>query len=93
MLENRYSGFYIRILTGVLAPRAPASIVSKLNAAVNDALRSPEISANFARFSAQAKVGSPRLRRLVGRSPEIGLWSELGREARVAASPRMMAAM
>jgi tripartite-type tricarboxylate transporter receptor subunit TctC len=34
--------------------------VSKLNAAINDALQSPEINTNFARFSAQAKVGSPQ---------------------------------
>ena len=61
MLENGYSGFPSASWTGVLAPAGtPASIVSKLNAAVNDALRSPEISANFARFSAQAKVGSPQ---------------------------------
>jgi tripartite-type tricarboxylate transporter receptor subunit TctC len=61
MLENGYSGFPSASWTGVLAPAGtPASIVSKLNAAVNDALQSPEISANFARFSAQAKVGSPQ---------------------------------
>jgi tripartite-type tricarboxylate transporter receptor subunit TctC len=61
MLENGYSGFPSASWTGVLAPAGtPASIVSKLNGAVNDALQSPEISANFARFSAQAKVGSPQ---------------------------------
>ena len=47
--------------TGVLAPAGtPAPLVSKLNAAVNDGLRSPEISANFAKFSAEAKIGSPQ---------------------------------
>src|SRR6185436_14450275 len=55
MIENGYSGFQSTSWTGVLAPAGtPASIVSKLNTAVNDALQSPEISTNFARFSAQA---------------------------------------
>jgi tripartite-type tricarboxylate transporter receptor subunit TctC len=61
MMESGYSGFPPASWTGVLAPAgAPGSIVNKLNAAINDGLRSPEISANFARFSAQAKIGSPR---------------------------------
>jgi len=61
MLEHGYSGFPPASWTGVLAPAGtPASIVGKLNAAINDALQSPEISTNFAKFSAQAKVGSPQ---------------------------------
>jgi tripartite-type tricarboxylate transporter receptor subunit TctC len=61
MLELGYSGFPPASWTGVLAPAGtPASIVGKLNAAINDALQSPEISTNFAKFSAQAKVGSPQ---------------------------------
>ena len=61
MLESGYSGFPSASWTGVLAPAGtPAPIVGKLNAAINDALQSPEISTNFARFSAQAKVGSPQ---------------------------------
>jgi tripartite-type tricarboxylate transporter receptor subunit TctC len=34
--------------------------VDKLNASINDGLQSPEISALFAKFSAQVKIGSPR---------------------------------
>jgi len=61
MLESGYSGFPSASWTGVLGPAGtPAPIVGKLNAAINDALQSPEISTNFARFSAQAKVGSPQ---------------------------------
>ncbi len=61
MLESGYSGFPSASWTGVLAPAGtPASIVSKLNATINDGLQSPQISADFSRFSAQAKVGSPQ---------------------------------
>jgi tripartite-type tricarboxylate transporter receptor subunit TctC len=61
MLEHGYSGFPPASWTGVLAPAGtPPSIVGKLNAAINEALQSPEISTNFAKFSAQAKVGSPQ---------------------------------
>jgi tripartite-type tricarboxylate transporter receptor subunit TctC len=61
MLEHGYSGFPPASWTGVLAPAGtPASIVGKLNAAINDAPQSPEISTNFAKFSAQVKVGSPQ---------------------------------
>ena len=61
MMESGYSGFPPASWTGVLAPAGtPGSIVNKLNAAINDGLQSPEISANFARFSAQANIGSPR---------------------------------
>jgi tripartite-type tricarboxylate transporter receptor subunit TctC len=61
MIESGYSGFPSASWTGVLAPaRTPAAVVSKLNAAINDGLQSPQISANFAKFSAQAKIGSPQ---------------------------------
>jgi hypothetical protein len=43
-----------------LAGAAGHSLVSKLNAAVNDGVRPPEISANFAKFSAQVKIVSPQ---------------------------------
>jgi tripartite-type tricarboxylate transporter receptor subunit TctC len=61
MLESGYNGFPAASWTGVLAPAGTsAAIVNKLNAAINDGLQSLEISANFARFSAQAKIGSPK---------------------------------
>ena len=47
--------------TGVLAPAGtPAAIVGRLNAAINDCLQSAEIKTNFARFSAEVKIGSPQ---------------------------------
>ena len=61
MIESGYSGFPPASWTGMLAPAGtPASFVDRLNVAVNQGLRSPEISGNFARFSAQAKIGSAR---------------------------------
>jgi tripartite-type tricarboxylate transporter receptor subunit TctC len=61
MIELGYSGFPPASWTGVLAPAgAPAPVVDKLNAAINNGLQSPEMTANFARFSAQAKIGTPQ---------------------------------
>ena len=45
----------------MLAPAGtPAAVIGKLNAAINNSLKSAEIKGNFARFSAEAKVGSPQ---------------------------------
>ena len=61
MVESGYPGFPPASWTGVLAPAGtPPAVVAKLNAAINDCLQSAEIKANFARFSAEVKVGSPR---------------------------------
>jgi len=47
--------------SGVLAPAAtPKSIVDKLNAAINEILRSKEIETILARLSAKPKIGSPQ---------------------------------
>ena len=46
--------------SGVLAPAGtPASTVDKLNAAINEILKSKEIEAILARLSAKPKIGSP----------------------------------
>jgi tripartite-type tricarboxylate transporter receptor subunit TctC len=61
MVESGYGGFPPASWTGVLAPAGtPAAVVGRLNAAINAGLQSPEITASFARFSAQAKIGSPQ---------------------------------
>ena len=47
--------------SGILAPAAtPKSIVDKLNAAINEILRSKEIETILARLSAKPKIGSPQ---------------------------------
>ena len=37
----------------------PASVVSKLNATINDGVKSSEMQASFARLGLDAKTGSP----------------------------------
>src|SRR5258708_22075282 len=45
---------------GILAPAGtPPEIVSKLNAAINDTLRSAEMKASMAKLGFEAKIGSP----------------------------------
>jgi tripartite-type tricarboxylate transporter receptor subunit TctC len=61
MSELGYNGFPSASWSGVLAPAgAPAAVIGKLNATINDGLQSPELSAIFAKFSAQVKIGSPQ---------------------------------
>ena len=61
MVESGYTGFPPASWTGVLAPAGtPTAIVSRLNAAINDCLQSAEIKTNFARFSAEVKIGAPQ---------------------------------
>ena len=46
---------------GVLAPAGtPAEIVGKLNAAINDTLRSPEMNEAMTKLGMDAKIGSPQ---------------------------------
>jgi tripartite-type tricarboxylate transporter receptor subunit TctC len=45
---------------GILAPAGtPPNIVAKLNAAINDTLRSVEMKASMAKLGFEAKIGSP----------------------------------
>jgi tripartite-type tricarboxylate transporter receptor subunit TctC len=61
MIESGYTGFPASSWTGVLAPAGtPAPVIGRLNAAINNGLQSAEIKAIFAKFSAEAKVGSPQ---------------------------------
>ena len=46
---------------GVLAPAATApEIVAKLNAAINETLRSPEMKESMAKLGFDAKIGTPQ---------------------------------
>jgi tripartite-type tricarboxylate transporter receptor subunit TctC len=61
MMESGYRGFPSSSYTGVLAPAGtPTAIIDRINAAINAGLESAETRAIFARFSAEAKVGSPQ---------------------------------
>jgi tripartite-type tricarboxylate transporter receptor subunit TctC len=60
LVESGYPDFVIDAWTGMVAPAGtPPEIVGQLNAAVNDALKSPATQENFAKFSAIAKPGTP----------------------------------
>jgi tripartite-type tricarboxylate transporter receptor subunit TctC len=60
MAELGYPNLIVTAWTGVVAPAGtPARIVGKLNAAINQALKSPELEASFAKLKAQPLIGSP----------------------------------
>jgi tripartite-type tricarboxylate transporter receptor subunit TctC len=45
---------------GIVAPNGtPAHVIDKLNTAINEFLRSPEVEASLAKFNAKPKIGSP----------------------------------
>jgi tripartite-type tricarboxylate transporter receptor subunit TctC len=60
LVESGYPDFVLDAWTGLVAPvGTPDAIVGKLNATINDSLRSPEVRATLAKFSAIAKIGTP----------------------------------
>ena len=60
MAESGFPGFPEEVWYGLLAPAGtPAPIVEKLNTAVNEALKSPELRANLAKLGNEAKIGTP----------------------------------
>jgi tripartite-type tricarboxylate transporter receptor subunit TctC len=60
-VESGFPDLIIDAWTGVVAPKGtPAPIVAKLNAAINEGLRTEEIKAALAKFSALPKAGSPQ---------------------------------
>jgi tripartite-type tricarboxylate transporter receptor subunit TctC len=59
--ESGYPDFVIDAWTGVMAPKGtPKEIVAKLNAVINDGLKTPEIKAALTRFQALPKAGTPQ---------------------------------
>src|SRR5262245_56363276 len=61
LIESGVAGFTSHSWTGILAPAGtPAAVVSKLNIAINDGLKSPDMSASLQRLGADAKGGSPQ---------------------------------
>jgi len=58
--ESGYPKLLASFWSGLLAPAGtPSPIVEKLNAAINEILRSNDAQAGFARLGAEAKIGSP----------------------------------
>jgi tripartite-type tricarboxylate transporter receptor subunit TctC len=61
MIESGYPGFSSTSWTGLLAPaKTPAEIIARLNAQVNAALTSPEISRALAAISSEPLGGPPQ---------------------------------
>src|SRR5215467_2541353 len=58
--ESGLKGFVATYWNGVLAPAAtPANIIAKLNATINDGLRSDEMQASIRRLGAEARIMAP----------------------------------
>jgi tripartite-type tricarboxylate transporter receptor subunit TctC len=60
MIEGGLPDFVALTFTGVMAPAGtPASIVNKLNAAVNESLKPPDMVAALGKLGAEVRTGSP----------------------------------
>jgi tripartite-type tricarboxylate transporter receptor subunit TctC len=60
LVESGYPDFTIDAWTGVMAPKGtPPQIVAKLNAVINDGLKTQDIKTALARFHALPKASSP----------------------------------
>jgi tripartite-type tricarboxylate transporter receptor subunit TctC len=61
MIEGGIEGFTSYSWTGILVPAGtPTAIVSRLNAAINEGLKSPDLAASLRRLGAEAKGGAPQ---------------------------------
>src|SRR5882672_1945994 len=61
MMESGIADFILTFWSGVVAPAGtPAAIIDRLNAAINQGLRSPEIGQTLAGVGAQTAPGSPQ---------------------------------
>ena len=66
-------------------PKTPAAIVAKLNKAVNEALRSPEAQAHFAKINLHAAGGSPAEAKAFIQKETV-VWGNVIKEANVPAN-------
>jgi tripartite-type tricarboxylate transporter receptor subunit TctC len=60
MVESGYPDFVMTFWTGVVAPAGtPAAVVSRLNDAINDGLRSEQMKKALAKFRVEPRPGTP----------------------------------
>jgi tripartite-type tricarboxylate transporter receptor subunit TctC len=60
IIEGGLPDFVALTFTGMLAPKGtPAPIVDKLNAAINECLKAPEMIAALGKLGAEVRPGSP----------------------------------
>jgi tripartite-type tricarboxylate transporter receptor subunit TctC len=61
MIESGYPDYVLTFWTGILAPAGtPPEIVGKVNAAINEGLRSPEMKHSLAQFNVEPNIASPQ---------------------------------
>jgi tripartite-type tricarboxylate transporter receptor subunit TctC len=61
MIESGIEGFTSHSWSGILVPAGtPTAVVSRLNAAINEGLKSPDMGASLQRLGAEAGGGSPQ---------------------------------
>jgi tripartite-type tricarboxylate transporter receptor subunit TctC len=60
MIESGYPDYLLTFWTGVVAPAGtPPEHVAKVNAAINEALKSPAMKQSLAKFNVEPNIGSP----------------------------------
>jgi tripartite-type tricarboxylate transporter receptor subunit TctC len=75
--------FVATLLTGVVAPAGtPAPIVERLNAVINDSLKTSEMQATLEKFGSEANITSPQ-EFAAYLAAETRKWGDAGRAARV----------
>ncbi len=61
MAESGFGGIPPYLWSGLLAPvRTPAAVIDKINGALNEGLKSPELQASIAKLGLQTKSMTPR---------------------------------
>jgi tripartite-type tricarboxylate transporter receptor subunit TctC len=81
MLESGVPDYVVSTYIGVVAPAGtPATVVTKLNAAINDSLTSPEAAAAFAQLGAEIRPASPQ-DFAAFLAAETTKWTEVARRA------------
>ena len=61
MIESGVAGFMVTSFQGVVAPAGtPAAVVARLNAVINESVRSAELQARFAQLGIAPSVGTPQ---------------------------------
>ena len=61
MIESGYPDYRLTFWTGILAPAGmPAEFVGKINAAINEGLKSPDMKQSLAKFNVEPNIASPQ---------------------------------
>jgi tripartite-type tricarboxylate transporter receptor subunit TctC len=83
MNESGYGGIAATYWNGMLAPAGtPAAVVARLNAAVNQALATPEVSAALKKLGSDPKIGTSQ-EFAVFIADEAQRWGKVVRDANI----------